>query len=75
MDAVLPGFDLGQWNEYHVVARGNRMVLRINGKITTELEDREKDKARAAGVLAVPVIPQPMKVQYKDIHLKVLGGT
>ena len=46
----------------------------INGEITADLEDRETGKATASGVLAMPIIPgEPMKVQYKDIQLKVLS--
>jgi hypothetical protein len=38
------------------------------------LEDRETGKAASSGVLAMPIIPgEPMKVQYKDIQLKVLS--
>jgi hypothetical protein len=41
------------------------------GPIAEEI-DREKGKAASSGVLAMPIIPEPMKVQYKDIRLKVL---
>jgi len=65
--------DLEQWNEYHITAQGPHMTLRINGELTAELEDRETGKARASGILAMPIIPgEPMKVQYKDIRLKTL---
>jgi len=37
-----------------------------------ELEDREQGKAAAEGVLAMPIIPEPMRVQYKDIRIKTL---
>jgi hypothetical protein len=67
--------NLEQWNEYHIVARGPHIVLKINGEMTAELEDREIGKSRASGVLAMPIIPgEPMKVQYKDIQLKALSG-
>ena len=70
---IVRGIDLTAWNDYHIVARGPRLELRINGKATCELVDREKGKAAAEGVLAMPIIPgEPMKVQYKDLRLKVL---
>ena len=73
---LLKGINLQDWNEYHITARGSCMVLRINGVVTAELEDRETGKAAASGVLAMPIIPgEPMKVQYKDILLRVLGKT
>jgi len=73
-EALVKGINLQDWNEYHITAHGPHIVLRINGEVTAELEDRETGKAAAAGVLAMPIIPgEPMKVQYKDIQLKVLG--
>jgi hypothetical protein len=47
-------------------------VLEINGRKVSELLDREKGHAAAEGVLAMPIIPEPMRVQYKDIKLKRL---
>jgi hypothetical protein len=67
---LVKGIDLTQWNDYAITARGPRLTLAINGKVTAELVDREAGKAAAEGVLAMPVIPEPMKVQYKDILLK-----
>lgn len=64
--------DLSQWNEYRIVARGPHITLSINGRVTAELVDRERGKAAAEGVLAMPVIPEPMTVQYKDLLLKEL---
>src|SRR5262245_20826119 len=67
------GIDLSKWNDYEITARGSHIVLKINGRVTAELDDRETGKAAASGVLGMPIIPgEPMKVQYKDIRLKVL---
>lgn len=64
--------DLTQWTEYHITAIGNKITLRVNGKLACELIDADPKKQRLSGVLAVPVIPKPMKVQYKEIRLKRL---
>jgi hypothetical protein len=66
------GIDLSTWTDYRIVAQGPHLTLEINGKKMSELVDREKGKAAAEGILAMPIIPQPMKVQYKDIRIKVL---
>lgn len=72
-DELVKGIQLDQWNEYHILARGPVLQLRINGKLMCELTDREQGKAAASGVLAMPIIPgEPMKVQYKDIRLRKL---
>ncbi|HQR31998.1 MAG TPA: DUF1080 domain-containing protein [Blastocatellia bacterium] len=74
-EALLKDLKTEQWNEYHITAVGSHITLRINGQLTAELDDRETGKAARQGVLAMPIIPgDPMKVQYKDISLKRLGG-
>lgn len=73
-DALQKGLKTDQWNEYHIIAIGSRITLRINGQVTAELDDRETGKAARSGVLAMPIIPgEPMKVQFKEIRLKNLA--
>lgn len=70
---ITKGIDLREWTAYRIVARGPQITLEINGRKTAELVDRERGKAAAEGVLAMPIIPgEPMTVQYKDILLKDL---
>ena len=64
--------DLSQWTDYEIIARGEHVTLKVNGKTTAELHDGDKQRQRLKGVLAMPVIPSEMKVQYKDIELKKL---
>ena len=64
--------DLTRWTEYHITARGEHVVLRVNGQVACELFDGDTQRQRLAGILAVPVIPKPMKVQYADVRLKRL---
>lgn len=71
-DDLAHGIDLSQWTDYRILAEGNHILLEINGKKMSELVDRERGKAAAEGVLAMPIIPEPMRVQYKDIRLKTL---
>ena len=61
------------WNDYVVIARGNRLVQKINGFTTVEVIDNQKDKRRMKGVLALQLhAGPPMLVQFKDIQLKTL---
>lgn len=69
---ITKGINLQDWNEYRITARGPQLTLAINGRKTAELVDRERGKAAAEGVLAMPVIPEPMTVQYKDLLLREL---
>jgi hypothetical protein len=61
--------DQTQWTDYHIIANGEHVVLKINGVVTAELFDRDP-RQRTEGVLAMPIIPAEMKVQYKDLRLK-----
>ncbi|MBI3857236.1 MAG: DUF1080 domain-containing protein [Planctomycetes bacterium] len=71
-DDLVHGIDIKDWTDYRVLAEGSHIVLEINGRKMCELDDRERGKAAAEGVLAMPIIPEPMRIQYKDIRLKIL---
>jgi hypothetical protein len=59
------------WNDYTVIARGNRMQHFVNGVLMSEVIDNQSDKAAASGVIALQLHQgPPMKVQFKDLRLK-----
>ena len=61
-----------QWNEYHIIARGNHIIEKINGQLMCELTD-EDSVARKDGIIALQLhAGQPMKVQFRNIRLKEL---
>ncbi len=61
------------WNDYRVVAQGNRLQHFINGELMSEVIDEQSDKASTAGVLGFQAHQGPaMEVQFKDILLKTL---
>ncbi|QDT53353.1 hypothetical protein Pan44_13700 [Caulifigura coniformis] len=61
------------WNDYRIVARGNRLQHFINGDLMSEVIDNETDKAANSGVLALQAhTGPPMTVQFKDITIKEL---
>jgi hypothetical protein len=62
------------WNEYHVIARGNRLVQKINGQLMIEVTDNDPQKQQKAGILALQIhAGDPMKVQFRNIRLKELA--
>lgn len=62
-----------EWNEYRIVARGNRIEHHLNGFPTIELIDNDEGKRALAGVLALQIhAGPPMLVEFKDILLKDL---
>ncbi|HVR73173.1 MAG TPA: family 16 glycoside hydrolase [Planctomycetota bacterium] len=65
------------WNEYRIVAKGNRLLHEINGVKTAEVVDEDKPAAgeakgrRASGILAFQLHAGPsMKVQFRNVRLK-----
>ncbi|WP_395747834.1 DUF1080 domain-containing protein [Prosthecobacter sp.] len=65
--------DVSQWNEYTVIARGNHLVHKINGKITSELTDYDEKKRALAGLVAIQLHRgNANSVHVRDIRLKVL---
>jgi hypothetical protein len=63
----------GEWNDYHIIARGNHMIHKINGVIMSETVDESKRDARFKGVLALQLHSgPPMKVQFRNIRIKHL---
>ncbi len=60
------------WNEYHVVARGNRITTRINGVRMHEVEDHSPE-ARRSGVIAFQLHTGPaMRIEFSDVELRRL---
>jgi len=64
----------GEWNDYHITARGQHIVLRINGVTCSELIDREETHYDLKGILGLQLRSgDPMKVQFKEILLKQIA--
>lgn len=67
---------LEDWNEYRVTARGNEITLAINGVVMSQAIDHEQGKAARDGIIALQVHPgPPMKIQFKDLRIKVYDQT
>ncbi len=61
------------WNEVHIIARGNVLVHLLNGRATCVLIDDDAELRRMEGLLGVQVhVGPPMKVEYRNIRLKRL---
>ena len=67
------GIHPGQWNDYRVVAQGNRLQHFINEALTAEVIDQQSDKSAAQGVIALQIhVGPPMVVRFKNITLREL---
>ena len=62
----------GDWNEYEISAVGSVITLKINGELMCEVDDRHKEAAKK-GIIAFQMHPgPPMKVELKDIRIKIM---
>lgn len=69
--------DIAEWHEYTVIAQGNHLIHKIDGKVTIDLLDFDLAKRSLEGLLAFQIHRGPaMNVQIKDVMLKELpdGG-
>lgn len=68
-----PWFDLTEWHEYHLICRGSKITLKVNGRLLGEVIDNDPNHQDLAGLLAMQLHSgPPMKVQFKDIRWKPL---
>lgn len=60
------------WNKYEIIAKGNRLIHKINGFVTSDVTDGHKDAA-STGIIALQLhAGPPMVIQFKDLKLKRL---
>jgi hypothetical protein len=59
----------GDWNEFEVMAKGDHVVIHMNG---TKIIDRTDPKFDPKGIIALQlhVWPEPMEVRFKDLMIK-----
>lgn len=61
------------WNEVHLVVKGNRLQHYVNGILMSDVMDNDTVNRKMAGLLGVQVhVGPPMKVEYRNIRLKQL---
>ena len=66
-------FKLNDWNDVVIVAKGNHIQHYMNGKLILDFTDKDPEKARLEGRLALQLhAGKPMWAEYKDIRFKKL---
>jgi len=59
------------WNEYHLIIKGNRLQHFINGKLMSEVVDEDTVNRKFSGLLGVQVhVGPPMKIEYKNLRIR-----
>jgi hypothetical protein len=72
--------DDGEWFDYHIIVRGKRIILKVNGETTvdyTEPDDAARPEERSgrvlsSGTFALQAHDPGSTVYFRDIHVKPL---
>ncbi len=63
-----------EWNEYHLIARGNVLTHLLNGHVMSVVIDDDPAHRKFDGLLGVQVhVGPPMKIEYRHFRLKRLA--
>jgi len=71
-DEIASIINTGDWNQVHIIARGYTFLHIINGRLVSATVDDNPEKRVASGVIGFQVEGTNMKVQFRNIWLKVL---
>lgn len=72
-DSLTRDVKAGNWNRFHLVVKGNRMLHYINDVLISDVTDNDHIHRTMQGIIGVQVHVGPaMLVQYRQLQLKVL---
>lgn len=60
------------WNEGHIIAKGNNLQFLINGKLASEFTDNIKHGRLKSGSIGLQIHDKGMVVEFRDLFLKKL---
>jgi Domain of Unknown Function (DUF1080) len=70
---LMAAIKVNDWNEYHLVVNGNRMLHYVNGVLMSDVTDNDTVNRRFRGLLGVQVhVGPPMRIAYRNFRLKKL---
>lgn len=63
----------GEWNDVHVIARGNRFTFRINGRLSSEFTEHLPSARRLErGMIQLQLHDPGMVVHFRDVRIRIL---
>lgn len=73
IDSLRSTIATNDWNECHLIIKGNRLQHYINGILMSEVIDNDSINRKFSGKLGMQVhVGPPMKVEFRNIRLKEL---
>lgn len=61
--------NINNWNQIHLIARGNTLIHLINGRVMSVFIDNDKTKFRPKGLIGLQ-IEGTGKISFRNIHIK-----
>jgi hypothetical protein len=62
------------WNECHLIIKGNRLLHYMNGMLMSDVTDNDTKNRKFNGLIGVQVhVGPPMKVEYRNIRIKIIN--
>lgn len=59
------------WNELHIIARGNSLTQILNGQVMSGLIDEDPKGRKSEGVIGMQLhVGPPMKIEFRNVRLK-----
>ena len=73
-DALKAAIKVNDWNQVHIIARGNLLMHIINGQLMSVVVDDDTKGRAMSGLLGFQIhVGPPMKVEFRNIYLKQLS--
>ena len=71
-DALRAFIKSGDWNQIHIIARGNTIIQLINGKVMSVVVDDDTANRKMSGLIGVQLhkTPADMKMEVRNVRLK-----
>ncbi len=71
LDSLKAGIKSEDWNEIHLIVKGNRLQHYVNGALMSDVTDNDTANRSFSGLLGVQVhVGPPMKIEYRNFRLK-----
>lgn len=72
-DALKASIKVGDWNQLHIIARGDTLIYILNGKVMSVIVDGDPKLGFASGRLAIQLEGRGnIKVSYRNLWVKTL---
>lgn len=66
-------FNVGNWNSYHIIARGPILIQIVNGQLISLAIDEDTEHEVEEGLIGFQMhVGGPFKIEYRNIYLKKL---